>query len=396
MTITRKRTPGRALRALTTTLVPALLVALLLAGAALAAGHEGLGKSARPGKPTAKAPTGTIATATPTFTWSKARGAARYELRVYEAGTLLLKKTGISKSKLSWTSSMPLPTNVDLTWKVRGSNSSGAGAWSGSLAFKVVPPSPERAITAFTVPGQTGATVINEADKTIALTVPFGTNVGALVATFTTTGASVMIAGTPQTSGVTANDFSNAVTYTVTAADASTQAYVVTVTVAALAIGDAYQGGKVAYILQSTDPGYSWSVQHGLIAATADQSTGIMWALPAYQATSVPGGTGTAIGSGAANTNAIIAQNAPGITYAAGLARAYIGWFYSDWYLPSKDELNKLYINRVAIGGFESAWYWSSSEGGALAAWAQGFDDGIQYGGYGKFVPFRVRAVRAF
>ena len=90
-----------------------------------------------------------------------------------------------------------------------------------------------KAITAFSFQGLSPAVtgIINEAAHTIALTVPFGTNVTALVATFTTTGASVKVGATPQVSGTTANNFTSPVTYTVTAADASTQAYVVTVTV---------------------------------------------------------------------------------------------------------------------------------------------------------------------
>lgn len=65
----------------------------------------------------------------------------------------------------------------------------------------------------------------------IDVTVPIATDVTALVATFTHTGASVTVGGVAQTSNVTANDFSGGVTYTVIAADATTQDYLVTVTV---------------------------------------------------------------------------------------------------------------------------------------------------------------------
>jgi formylglycine-generating enzyme required for sulfatase activity len=69
----------------------------------------------------------------------------------------------------------------------------------------------------------------------ISATVPYGTDVTALVATFSTTGSSVTVGGTTQISGTTANDFTSPVTYTVTAGDDSTQDYTVTVTVAAAA-----------------------------------------------------------------------------------------------------------------------------------------------------------------
>ena len=163
------------------------------------------------------------------------------------------------------------------------------------------------------------------------------------------------------------------------------------------AIGDAYGGGKVAYILVSGDPGYDPAVQHGLIAATADQSSGISWALVANQGTTVPppGASGTAIGTGLANTNAIVGQNGVGITYAAGLARAYNGGSYTDWYLPSKDELNKLYLNRGAIGGFAADYYWSSSEYNASFAQLQNFNNGSQLD-TNKSSTIYVRAVRSF
>jgi len=86
-----------------------------------------------------------------------------------------------------------------------------------------------KSITAFSLDGVAGT--INETTKTIAIGVPFGTDVTIMVATFTTTGASVMVDSTAQVNGTTANNFTNPVTYTVIADDNSTQNYTVTVTV---------------------------------------------------------------------------------------------------------------------------------------------------------------------
>jgi len=68
---------------------------------------------------------------------------------------------------------------------------------------------------------------------------------------------------------------------------------------------------------------------------------------------------------------------------------------YSDWYLPSKDELDQLYLNRVAIGGFANLFYWSSTEFDNGGAWIQYFLNGNQFGN-GKYDNVVVRAVRAF
>lgn len=95
----------------------------------------------------------------------------------------------------------------------------------------------DKAITAFsfTSPPATGS--ISEATHAIAVTVPSGTDVTALVAAFITTGTSVAVGGTVQVSGVTPNDFTNPVVYTVTAADGTTVDYTVTVTVTAVTPG---------------------------------------------------------------------------------------------------------------------------------------------------------------
>ena len=398
---TKTKAHGPSLRALTTALALALLAALLLAGAASAAIPEGSAKSAaKPGTPTAKAPAGTIAATMPTFKWSRAVGAAQYKLSVYEGSTLLFSKGGLSG--LAWKSTKTLPQNVTLTWKVRAQSAGGLSAWSGSLSFKIATASQAKAITAFGLWSPAATGVIDQALHTVALTVPYGTDVTDLVPTITITGVSV----SPD-SGV-ATDFTSPVTYTVSAADGDTQPYIVTVT-AIHALGDVYQGGKVAYILETGDFGYSATVQHGLIAAIADQTpSAIVWALPAFQNSFVPGGTELWVGTGAANTDKIVAQNGAGNTYAAGAARSYNGGGYSDWYLPSREELNKLYLNRGWIGGFfydpnygggpHSA-YWSSSEGALDTAWTQRFSTGKQEctgKNANSFYKGRVRAVRAF
>ena len=162
-----------------------------------------------------------------------------------------------------------------------------------------------------------------------------------------------------------------------------------------LSIGDSYQGGKVAYILVSGDPGYDPNTPHGLIAATTDQIGGIQWYNGSYINTEA---TGTAIGTGFSNTNKIIAsQGGTPTSYAAGVARAYTGGGYTDWYLPSKDELNKLYLSRFVIGRYVTDAYWSSSERNNINAWAQDFFQPTYIAFTDKeYIYFNVRAIRSF
>src|SRR5450759_1670256 len=87
-----------------------------------------------------------------------------------------------------------------------------------------------KAITAYSLAGVPGT--IDETAKTVAVTLPSGTNKTALVATFTTTGASVNVgtSAVTQVSATTANNFTSPVAYKVTAADGTIATYTVTVT----------------------------------------------------------------------------------------------------------------------------------------------------------------------
>ncbi len=168
--------------------------------------------------------------------------------------------------------------------------------------------------------------------------------------------------------------------------------------VSTLTVGQSYGGGKVAYIFTVNDLGYVANEQHGLIAATSDQSTGVPWSEGGFSPnpqTISTGARGTALGTGLSNTNTIIGAVGPSTSYAVGLARAHNGGGYTDWYLPSKDELYKLYLNKSAIGGF-SGTYWSSTEYDQYDARFLEFGIGTQDYNTKHLNSFKVRAVRTF
>jgi hypothetical protein len=118
-----------------------------------------------------------------------------------------------------------------------------------------------------------------------------------------------------------------------------------------------------------------------------DNSTGIRWYNGEYITTNA-----RSTMDGKTNTSLIVATQGVG-SYAAQICDDLVAFGFDDWYLPSKDELNAIYQDKEAIGGFSNAYYWSSTEYSNTDAWGQDFNNGSQIT-YGKYPTSRCRCVR--
>jgi hypothetical protein len=205
-----------------------------------------------------------------------------------------------------------------------------------------------------------------------------------------------LLSGTPTT-------VQSATAYTITATNTTstaTRTFTLTVTAATCATGGACVlgetgpgGGKVFYVASSnfTSTGSDCGTAcKYLEAAPSDHSSTVAWC---SNPSSSLGVTGTGIGSGMSNTATADSTCTSG---AIQVAADYTYNSKTDWHLPSKDELAQLYAQRTTVGGFSSAYYWSSSEYSAGAARTQYFPWGYQDWSPKTSDTRRVRLVRAF
>lgn len=143
----------------------------------------------------------------------------------------------------------------------------------------------------------------------------------------------------------------------------------------AYSVGDIGPAGGVIFITPSTSgntTGYYFEVapSNFALARTWAQSTPTN-----YQSTAVTGADATAIGTGYQNTLDIVAQgNSTSTTSAAAYCRSLTINTYSDWFLPSKDEVNQIYLN-IPISGFGTTTaLWTSSEITSTGAYLHTFN----------------------
>jgi hypothetical protein len=154
-----------------------------------------------------------------------------------------------------------------------------------------------------------------------------------------------------------------------------------------LSFGASINGGIVFYYTDGTK-------QHGLVCAPSDQSRSAEWGCAGK---AISGADGTSIGTGNQNTTDIV-NGCATTGIAAKICYDLVLNGYSDWYLPSIDELNLMYTNlrKNGFGGFSNYDYWSSTERSDNNAWGRGFSASGVQSSNGKISLFYVRAIREF
>ena len=175
-----------------------------------------------------------------------------------------------------------------------------------------------------------------------------------------------------------------------------------------LKVGDAFQGGIVAYFFKPSDYGYERGLK-GIIVATRDLPTRQIWRT-AYENNSIFSSLSTEIGYGDLNTRKILSL-ADSLNFKAPAAEAaskYVVGNYKDWFLPTELELLVIKQNLAnkGLGNFFteplggnlfSTGYWSSSVmGNLVGAQAPFFAPNAGVCGCAFFESYLVRPARFF
>lgn len=138
--------------------------------------------------------------------------------------------------------------------------------------------------------------------------------------------------------------------------------------------------------------GYVAGEIHGFIIQKNNITNAVQW----YNGVAVlTSATNQGIGNATANTNTIVSVQGSG-TYAAKLCYDLVEEGYSDWVLPTKQELEKIGTNRDYFPSFPNYEYWSSSEVDLNRAYKYNWGGRSSWGDDGKFRPCAVRAIRYF
>lgn len=334
---------------------------------------------------------------TPTFSWTAVDEATGYEVQLDDAALTDATPT-ISVAGTSYTPSAYLTNNTTYNWRVRAQIGGSYGSWSATHTVAVTwgavsslipnavspPVTVDPLLSWPSVAGAVGYEVqIAEAEADVASSVEFETPTQNFA-----------------TSGVDRNETRY---WRVRAVDADGQfgawSAIVSFTVPQYLIGDTGPAGGIVFY----DKGTASDGWRYLEAAPSDQSTGIEWDPRDYLNGITTVDTDMEIGTGEANTALIVSAIGAGAYAAQVCADLELGG-QTDWFLPSRDELNQMYLNRATIGGFASDSYWSSSELSTSTAMRQSFVNGAQDDTYkaGEVddTPdpdtINVRAIRAF
>jgi hypothetical protein len=281
-----------------------------------------------------------------------------------------------------------LVSNTQYTYTVIAASTYGNSSESTSSTGVVATTVPQAPTIGAVTSGNTLATVAYTA----------GATGGSSVTSYTATSSPGGLTGTGS-SPITVSGLTNgtAYTFTVTATNANgtSAASAASNSVTPLAtysIGSTGPGGGTVFY----DAGSIQSWGRYLEAATSATSPAWTDATRNSLGGSTLVGTSQGIGTGLANTNAMVAAQGGGAG-AASLCKNYRGGGLSDWFLPSKDELSELYNQRAIVGGFllDNDGYYSSSEYSNEYTWAYNFAGNYSFS-YSRGAGLYARAVRAF